>query len=49
VPETSVPGNDISMAYDTVGDRLFVTSVPEPATIGILALASIGILKRRTR
>ena len=49
VPETTVPGNVISMAYDTVGNRLFVTSVPEPATMGILALASIGILKRRAR
>jgi YD repeat-containing protein len=48
-PETTVPGDVVGLSYDTVNNVLYGTSVPEPATFGLLATSAIALLARRRR
>jgi len=49
IPEATVPGNVVGMTYDTVDNLLYVSTVPEPATLAMIGLSSLALLRRRAR
>jgi YD repeat-containing protein len=46
-PTATLPGEVVGMTYDTVGDVLYVAVVPEPASLAMIGLASLSLLRRR--
>ncbi|HYE18275.1 MAG TPA: PEP-CTERM sorting domain-containing protein [Tepidisphaeraceae bacterium] len=45
----ATPSTGNSMEFDNIVVRAEVTSVPEPAALGLAALAGVGLLRRRRR
>ena len=48
-PKATVPGGVVDMTYDTVGNILYVSAIPEPASLTLLGLAAVALLKRGRR
>jgi YD repeat-containing protein len=48
-PTATLPGDVVGMTYDTLNDVLYVAVVPEPASLAMIGLASLSLLRRRYR